>query len=121
MSMYAAALLKTIEEAGVAVLTLTEGLLDTELLASRLTRQEVTRQLRLLTEAAAALPSEVHQGMPEIDWAGLATTGLALAGGPGTELDEAMLSGSRALTPAAMMWLRVYKSQHPQWFAMSGA
>ncbi|HEX5356217.1 MAG TPA: hypothetical protein VFW93_08360 [Aquabacterium sp.] len=121
MTMYAAALLKTIEEAGVAVLTLTEGLLDTELLASRLTRHEVTRQLRLLTEAAAALPSEVHQGMPEIDWAGLATTGLALAGAPGSELDEAMLLGSRAQTPAAMMWLRVYKSQHPDWFAMSGA
>jgi hypothetical protein len=119
MTMYAAALLKTIEEAGVAVLTLTEGLLDTELLASRLTRQEVTRQLRLLTEAAAALPSYIHEGMPEIDWAGIAGVGLALAGPPGSPLDDAMLFGSRALTPAAMMWLRVYKTQHPQWFAMT--
>lgn len=119
MTMYAAALLKTIEDAGVAVLTLTEGLLDTELLASRLTRHEVTRQLRLLTEAASALPTDVHQGMPEVDWAGLASTGLALAGAPGNELDDAMLIGARALTPSAMMWLRVYKTQHPQWFAMT--
>jgi len=57
--MFGAALLKTIEEAGIAVLTLTEGLQDSELLASRLTRQEVTRQLRLLLEAAAALPPEL--------------------------------------------------------------
>lgn len=40
--MYAAALFKTMEESGVAVLTLVEGLQDGELLASRLTRQEVT-------------------------------------------------------------------------------
>ena len=54
--MYAAALLKTMEETGVGVLTLVEGVQDTDLLASRLTRQEVTRLARLMLEAAAALP-----------------------------------------------------------------
>ena len=119
MSMYAAALLKTIEDAGVAILTLTEGLQDAELLASRLTRHEVTRQLRLLTAAAAALPPDIHQGMPELDWSGMAAMGAALAGSPGVAFDDAMLFGARALTPAAMMWLRVYKTQHPPWFAMT--
>lgn len=117
--MFGAALLKTIEEAGVAVLTLTEGLQDSELLASRLTRQEVVRQLRLLTEAAAALPPELRDGMPEVDWAGMAAAGQALAGPGGRELDDALVFGARALTPALMMWLRVYRQQHPQWFKMT--
>lgn len=116
--MYAAALFKTMEESGVAVLTLVEGLQDGELLASRLTRQEVTRQMRLMLEAAAALPSEMRRAMPEVDWTGMATVGKALAGPAGPELDEAMVFGSRALTPAFMMWLRVYQQQHPDWFKM---
>jgi uncharacterized protein (UPF0212 family) len=117
--MYGAALLKTIEETGVGVLTLVEGLQDSELLSSRLTRSEVTRQLRMLTEAAMALPSEVRTAMPEVDWAGIGTAGNALAGPAGGELDEAMVVASRALVPATLMWMRVYKQQHPEWFSMS--
>lgn len=116
--MYAAALFKTIEEAGVAVLTLVEGIQDSELLASRLTRQEVTRQMRLLLEAAAALPPDMRTAMPEIDWPGMATVGKALSGTVKTELDEAVVFCARALTPALMMWLRVYQQQHPDWFKM---
>ncbi len=116
--MFAAALLQSMDEAGVAVLTLTEGLLDSELLASRLTRAEVARQLSLLIGAAAALPAAQRDGMPEIDWAGLAATGLALAGPVGAARDDALVFGARALTPATMMWLRVYRQQHPQWFRM---
>jgi uncharacterized protein with HEPN domain len=116
--MYAAALLKTIEDSGVAVLTLVEGVQDGELLASRLTRQEATRQMRLMLEAATALPSEMRQAMPEVDWAGMATVGKALAGSVGAELDEALIFCARALTPAFLMWLRVYRQQHPDWFEM---
>lgn len=116
--MYAAALLKTMEETGVGVLTLVEGVQDTDLLASRLTRQEVTRLARLMLEAAAALPSEIRQAMPEIDWSGMTAVGKTLAGEPGAALDEALVFCSRALTPALMMWLRVYQQQHPDWFKM---
>lgn len=116
--MYTAALLKTIEEAGVDVLTLIEGLDDVELLGSRLTRQEVARQLRLFTEAAAALPDEVRQGMPEVDWAGLGAAGGALAGPGGVALDDALRFACRSLVPATLMWLRVYRKQHPRWFEM---
>ncbi|TAK94743.1 MAG: hypothetical protein EPO09_09005 [Aquabacterium sp.] len=116
--MYAAALFKTIEEAGIAVLTLVEGVQDSELLASRLTRQEVTRQMRLMLEAATALPSDMREAMPEIDWSGMATVGKALSGSTKVELDEALVFCSRALTPALMMWLRVYQQQHPDWFKM---
>lgn len=116
--MYATALFRTIEDSGVAVLTLIDGLQDNELLASRLTRQEVTRQLRQMLAAAAALPAALRLSMPEIDWAGMATVGKALAVEAGPELDQAMVFGSRAVTPALMMWLRVYQQQHPDWFKM---
>lgn len=116
--MYAAALLKTVEDAGVSVLTLVEGVQDDELLASRLTRQEVARQSRVMLEAAAALPFEMREAMPEIDWTGMVTAGKALAGSAGADLDEALVFCARALTPALMMWLRVYQQQHPDWFKM---
>lgn len=64
--MYGAALLKTINDAGLTVMILTEGLEDSQLLASRLTRAEVTRQLRLLIQTTECLPQELMQGMPEI-------------------------------------------------------
>jgi len=119
--MYSAALLKTIDETGVAVMTLTEGLEDAELLASRLTRTEVLRQLRMFTEAAMALPDALRQSMPEVDWSGLATAGSALSGAGGPELDEALVLATHALVPATLMWMRLYKQQHPDWFAMTVA
>ncbi len=119
--MYSAALLKTIDETGVAVMTLTEGLEDAELLASRLTRTEVLRQLRMLTEATISLPDALRQSMPEVDWAGLANAGSALSGSPGPELDEALIMATHALVPATLMWMRLYKQQHPDWFAMTVA
>jgi hypothetical protein len=119
--MYGAALLKTIEETGTGVLTLVEGLQDSELLASRLTRAEVVRQLRLLAESAMALPIELRGGMPEVDWAGIGAAGKALAGPAGAALDDALVFASQALVPATLMWMRVYKEQHPEWFRMSMA
>jgi hypothetical protein len=116
--MFGAALLKTIDEAGVAVLTLTEGLQDDELLGSRLTRSEVLRHLKLFTEAALSLSAEMRADMPEVDWAGLQSAATPLAGPAGPALDEALLMGAKALVPGVLMWLRVYKQQHPQWFSM---
>jgi len=105
----------------VAVLTLTEGLQDDELLASRLTRSEVARQLRLFAEAAVGLPGGVRAEMPEVDWPAMATAAAALAGPAGPALDDALLLASKALVPTTLMWLRVYKQQHPEWFSMSVA
>jgi hypothetical protein len=88
-----AALLQAINEAGEGVLILVEGVEDEELLASRLTRAEVMRQ------------------------SSLATTGLALAGPAGPARDEALVTAARALVPATLMWMRVYKTAQPDWFA----
>jgi hypothetical protein len=29
--------------------------------------------------------------------------------------------GAKALVPTALMWLRVYRTQHPDWFSLSPA
>ncbi len=119
--MAASTLLLAIEDAGVGVMTLTEGLQDDELVASRLTRAETIRHLLLLTEAANGLPDAMRAGMPEVDWTGLSATGQALSGPRGPAQDEALLVGAKALVPAALMWLRVYRTQQPDWFTPSGA
>lgn len=117
--MYGAALLKAIDESGINILTLVEGVVPSELLASRLTQMEVIHQLRTLIDAADGLPAAVREGMPEIDWPGIRAAGQALSGPPGPARNDALLFASQALVPATLMWLRVYQQQHPDWFAMT--
>jgi len=117
--MYGAALLNIMTDAGVAVMTLTEGIEDRELIASRLTRAEVARQARILIEAAMNLPQLIREGMPEIDWAGISAAGSALSGPAGSAMDDALVFASRALIPATLMWMRVYQQQHPDWFILT--
>jgi hypothetical protein len=117
--MYGAALLNIMTDAGVAVMTLTEGIEDRELIASRLTRAEVARQARILIEAAMNLPQLIREGMPEIDWAGISGAGSALSGPAGRAMDDALVFASRALIPATLMWMRVYQQQHPDWFILT--
>ena len=114
--MITAAMLGTIQEAGEAVLVLTDGLEEGELLASRLTRAEVTRQLGVLASTLRSLPDDAVRTMPESDWAGWRgmATGRSL-GGPAC--DEALWFGSRSLVPATISWLRVYRRSHPELFA----
>lgn len=116
--MYGASLLSIMNEAGEAVLILTEGVQDSELLASRLTRAEVAKQAAILIESAIALPVEIQQAMPEIDWAGIGMAGSALSGPAGSVRDEALVFASRSLVPATLMWMRVYQQQHPEWFKL---
>lgn len=117
--MYEAALLQTLEDAGVAILTLAEGVSPTELLASRLTRVEVTRQLLLLAQSACSLPESLRQQWGEIDWAGWARVAQTLEGPRGPVLDDAFSFAVSALTPATLMWLRVYRQSQPERFRMS--
>lgn len=114
--MQAAGLFKDMDEAGVAVLTLTEGLPEAELLASRLTRAEVRRQLLLLAHAAEGLSPERRQQLPEVDWAGLQAAALTLSGPPGTALDEALVHAVQSLVPVTLLWLRLYRQNQPALF-----
>lgn len=112
------ALLGIVEQSGLGVLTLAENLSRDELLRTRLTREEVGKQLRVLTGCLAALPPELRQIMPEIDWAGWQRVGRQLTGPRGEELDEALWFAVESLTPALLLWLRVYRRSHPELFVM---
>lgn len=103
--------LQKIEEAGIAVLTLTEGLEESEFSRSRLTRQEVCRQIEILGRAALDISPAMHAALPEIDW----KTWLAMAGNA-TKDNQQLWWVIAELIPATLMWLRVYRNQQPELF-----
>lgn len=112
------ALLGIVEQAGLAVLTLAENLSRDELLRSRLTREEVRRQLRILEGSLAALPAGLKRAMPEIDWQGWQGLRPHLALPSGDAVDDALWFAVESLTPALLLWLRVYRQGQPELFAM---
>ena len=114
-SMLNASLLSIIEEAGVAVLTLTEGLEKDEFLTSRLTRAETQRQLKILSESAANLPPPIQTTLAEVDWSGWQTVARQLDENP-VAAQEALWFAIQSLVPATLMWLRVYRKNQPDVF-----
>jgi len=110
-----ASLLSIIEEASIAVLTLTEGLEEKEFLNSRLTRAEVGRQVRIMTDIAGKVPRQTCTLMAEVDWAGWAAMARQLDE-PGQAANDALWFAARSLIPATVMWLRVYRQNQPELF-----
>ena len=113
--MLSISLFNAIEEAGIAVLTLTEGLEEEEFLASRLTRAETRRQLRLMSKSALLLSPEIHALLVEIDWEGWRALDQRLATSDKAE-DTLLWLAVRALAPDTLMWLRVYRKNQPECF-----
>jgi hypothetical protein len=113
--MITAAMLKTIEEAGAGVLVLVDGLAEPDFVRSRLTRHEVRRQLQLIAATLDALPEASQRAMPEIDWPGWRAVWQALQP-PGAAQDDAAWFAARALVPATLSWLRVYRVSEPALF-----
>lgn len=101
-------LLQVIEDAGTAVLTLTEGLTKQEFLASRLTRAETRRQLNRMSKSASLLASEIESDLLEIDWEGWRALNRRLNGTDKAE-DTLLWLAVCALTPNTIQWLRVYR------------
>lgn len=110
-----ASLLSIIEEAGIAILILTEGLEEEEFRHSRLTRAEVCRQVKIMTGIAGKLPPQTCTLMAEVDWAGWAAVARQL-NEPGRAADDALWFAARSLIPATVMWLRVYRKNQPELF-----
>ncbi|PPD23469.1 MAG: hypothetical protein CTY24_04190 [Methylobacter sp.] len=104
-------LLQTIEEAGVAVLTLCEGIEESEFAKSRLTRQEVCRQLGILGIAAHDLAPSMQAALPEIDWASWSNMAESEA-----KDNPKLWQVISVLVPETLMWLRVYRNQQPELF-----
>ena len=106
----------TIENASTAVLTLADGLEQAELLASRLTKQEIRRQLLSACDAHAALSAEAREAMEELDFAGWASTGLRIREGGESEVNASWFA-IRAMAPTTLGWVRFYRSQKPELFS----
>lgn len=113
--MFTAPLFKLIQEAGEGVLLLVEDLQEAEFFRSRLTRQEVLRQLKTMADTLQALPDAVHTAMPEIEWDGWRAAAVAMAG-EGASRDETAWFAARSLVPATLSWLRVYRDAQPALF-----
>jgi uncharacterized protein with HEPN domain len=118
--MISAAQLAILEDAGTAVLTLAEGLNEEEFFATRLTREEVKRQLLHFAETAANISGDALALLPEIDWGGWQAIGRVLRSQPPATpeaVHDALWHGVRSLVPATMLWLRVYRQNQPEVFA----
>lgn len=113
------ALLALIEQAGLAVATLAEGLEEADLRRSRLTRAEVLRHLRVLACSAIAVPPSAREDMPELDWEGWRLLSLRLQAETGEDLDEAIWFATHSVVSATLLWLRVYRQSQPQLFLMA--
>ena len=113
------ALLALIEESGMAVATLAEGLDEAELRRSRLTRFEMLRHLRVLASSANAVPPLAREDMPELDWDGWGLLSLRLQANAGEDLDEAIWFATHSMVPATLLWLRVYRQGQPRLFVMT--
>lgn len=110
------ALLGILEDAAAAVLTMTEGLEQEEFFASRLTQQEVLHQLRIMTDTVGNLPAGTRALLAEIDWAGWTALGMQLKAAD-LRARDAVWFGVRALVPALLLWLRVYRRHRPEMFS----
>lgn len=105
----------TIEEASTAVLTLAEGLEQTELLGSRLTKFEIRRQLLSAVDAHAALSPAARQALEELDFSGWESTGQRIREGGEAEINASWMA-IQAMAPTTLGWIRFYKSKNPELF-----
>ncbi|WP_066257699.1 hypothetical protein [Hydrogenophaga flava] len=113
------ALLNLIEQTGLDVATLAEGLDEADLRRSRLTRAELLRHLRVLARGAIGVPPSVREDMPELYWEGWRLLALRLQAETGEDLDEAIWFAIHSVVPATLLWLRVYRQSQPQLFSMT--
>jgi uncharacterized protein with HEPN domain len=113
------ALLGLMEQAGIGVATLIEGLDRAELLRSRLTRAEVLRQLKQLADSAAQVEPAMRAAMPELDWSGWDTMRARFDAPAGEALDETLWFACTSLMPATLLWLRVYQKSQPELFRLA--
>ena len=113
------ALLGLIEQAGIGVATLVEGLDQAEVLRSRLTRAEILRQLKMLADSVGQVEPAARDEMPELDWAGWDAMRPQFSGPSGASLDEALWFACASLVPATLLWLRVYQQSQPTLFRMT--
>lgn len=118
MTIVSGAMLGILEEAGTAIMILTEGIEPDEFFSSRITKQEVLRQMHVMAETAVNIPKDIQREMVEIDWQGWSAIGVQLNLAIDLQRD-ALWFGVRSLVPATLMWLRVYRKYMPTLFSLT--
>lgn len=118
MSLASATMLNIMLQSCEAVLTLTEDVAPEGFFSSQLTQAETLRHLRIIAENVDRLPMENKTAMSEIDWAGWNVLLSQVLSSGGFERD-AIWFAIRAMVPATLMWLRVFRQQQPALFSMT--
>ncbi len=113
--MYAAAMLANFFESGWAIQVLVGDLDRTQYFASRLTRHEIQRHLRIMADTAAALPAEVRQQMPAVDWQAWIALDAVLPGVSAAHRD-AVWQAITGLIPVTGQHMRQYRASRPDLF-----
>jgi hypothetical protein len=115
-SVITGALLDIIRDACAAILTLTDGIDQESLAASRITRTEVVRQIGIVCRTAADLPIDTRSLLERLDWDAWSVTSRELRRG-GDEAASAMWFAARSLAPATLLWLQTYRKHLPDVFS----
>lgn len=113
--MFSAALLSIIQEAGNAIMIMTEGNEQQEILRSRLTRAEIIRQLLVIVKSLEEIPSATRERIPELAWKEWARLPDLMAAS-GETADQALIYAYDSLVPATLLWLREYQLSQPALF-----
>ncbi len=114
--MLTGALLGLMRQLGLDVITLTEGISETEFFSSSLTRKEVFRLLRSMTQTAADIPLEIRNRMPLIDWAAWAALQNKLEQPAVYPLQ--IWVAIQELTPMTVHHLNGYRRTQPKLFSL---
>lgn len=117
--MLTAAILGLIEQTGLDIIVLTEGLDDHEFFASRLTRMQTLQRLGSLAETARALPAEIRTLMSEVDWPAWDSLPGALA--QPTKNSLRIWVAAKEWTPLTLQCLHDCKRVHPELFRMTAS
>lgn len=117
MTILSGTLLGILETAGEAILTLTDNVEPEEFFSSRITQDVVAAQLKTMTETVNNFPDELRLQMLEIDWSGWTVLKAQLLVVGALDRDAAWFA-IRSLVPATLMWLRVYRKNHPELFSI---
>jgi len=113
--MFSAALLSIIKEAGNAIMIMTEGSEEQEILCSRLTRAEIIRQLLVMVKSLDEIPATTRKQIPELSWKEW-TRLPDLMAASGEAADQALIYAYDSLVPATLLWLREYQLSRPALF-----
>jgi uncharacterized protein with HEPN domain len=109
-------LLGLFQDAATAVLVMTNEPDEEEFSSSRLTRQQVMWQLRIMSDTGGNLPPGARAQLAQIDWTGGAAQGMPIKAKDRCE-HEAIWLGVRSLVAALLIWLGVCRRNLPEMFS----